>query len=126
MNKNLFTAVVALALCTACSSNPKYDFTAYVGPQQNWTTSAGGYVKSIKGIPIYTQYPAQPYILVGAVVVDSEKEVAKAAKYYHADAALIYRHTTTPNGSVVVTGPLWMNFPITDTRITAQLLRFKK
>jgi hypothetical protein len=123
--KNLWIAALALVLCAACSSTPKYNFSAYDGPQKNWTTSSGGYVKIVKGIPLYTQYPSRPYELIGAVVVDSEKELARAAKYYHADAALIYRHTTGVDGSVTFVSPLWLSFPITETRITAQLLRFK-
>lgn len=122
--KNLRTALLVLCFCTACGT-PNYHFVAYLGQQSNWTTSNGSYVKTVEGVPIYTQYPSRPYELVGAVIVDSDKALARAVKYYHADAALVYRRGTGVTGSVVLGGPLWMGFPITETRISAQLIRFK-
>ena len=104
--KPILSAALVLTLCSGCAN---YHYSAYVGAQQNWATAPGAYVETVKGVPIYGQYPSQPYILLGAVVVDSDKELANAVKHYHADAALIYKRGYFVNGS-----------------ISAQLIRFKR
>jgi hypothetical protein len=118
-------ALLSLGLLTACGT-PNYHFTAYVGQQRNWTTSPGSYVKIVEDVQIYNQYPSKPYELVGAVNVGSEKALARAVKFYHADAAIIYDRYSHLNGSMVLAGPPgYVAYPLTDSRITAQLVRFK-
>jgi hypothetical protein len=126
MRKNLFFAVASLSLLAACCC-PDYHYAAYVGAQKNWTTSDGAFARTVEGIPFYTQYPSRPYELVGSVHVKSEKALARAVKYYHADAALIYGEVKTVDGAVVVAGPgPAAVFPTSSTYISANLLRFKK
>jgi len=117
--------LLALILCAGCGT-PNYHFTPYVGQQKNWTTSTGSYVTMVEGVPLYSQYPAQPYDLVGAVMVDSDKALARAVKYYQADAALVYQRGKVVTGSVLVGGPVWTSVPLTETHISANLLRFKR
>ncbi|MCX6905416.1 MAG: hypothetical protein NTW03_18445 [Verrucomicrobia bacterium] len=123
--KTMFTAALALFFCAGCGT-PNYHFTPYVGQQKNWTTSTGSYVTIVEGVPLYSQYPPQPYELVGAVMVNSDKALARAVKYHQADAALVYQRGTVVTGSVLVGGPVWTSVPLTDTHISANLIRFKR
>ncbi|MGZ5545540.1 MAG: hypothetical protein ACXWIU_12770, partial [Limisphaerales bacterium] len=60
--------VVAVAAAVVGCGTP-YSFSPYVGQQKNWTTSPGGYVRDVQGVPFYApgQYPNKPYVIVGAV-----------------------------------------------------------
>ena len=42
------------------------------------------------------------------------------------DAAVVYQRGTVVTGSVVVGGPVWTSVPLTDTHISANLIRFKR
>jgi len=122
--KLAFTGLVALALLTGCSTN--FHFAEYVGPQKNWTTSPGGFVRTVSGVPIYSQFPSRPYELIGAVSVDNERQLARAVKRYGADAALLFQPTPLSGTSQVVPSPFWGGYSVIRFRITAHLIRFVK
>jgi hypothetical protein len=143
------TILRILPVCLAlglCGCGAGYSFSPYVGPQQNWTTGPGGYVRTVDHASIYSpgQYPPQPYIVLGAVSTDSEQNLAKAVREQHADAAIISTEQTSRTGSVsiavptaapvplgggrwgVIAGPgVVYNQPLTSTKITANLIKFK-
>ncbi|MGZ4964934.1 MAG: hypothetical protein ACXWDN_05640 [Limisphaerales bacterium] len=119
--------VVAVAAAVVGCGTP-YSFSPYVGQQKNWTTSPGGYVRDVQGVPFYApgQYPNKPYVIVGAVSTDSEENMARAAHEQHADAVLISHDQVYPTGSVAMAGAgvIWSE-PLTGRSITANLIRFK-
>jgi hypothetical protein len=53
--------------CTALglSSCAIGDYHAYVGAQKTWPTSAGSYVDTVEGIPIFYGFPPRPYVVLG-------------------------------------------------------------
>jgi hypothetical protein len=120
--------IPALLLMVVCGCGPGYNFSPYVGEQQNWTTQPGGYVKVVDNATIYPRgvFPNRPYIIIGSVTTDNEHNVAKAVHDQHADAALIYTDRTYRTGTVAVAGPgvIW-NVPLTGSQVNAQLIRFR-
>src|SRR5581483_11386965 len=72
---NLKTLKLFVPICAAaalCGCGTPYSFSPYVGAQQNWQTGPGGYVKVVNKATLYPpgQYPARPYIIIGAVTTD--------------------------------------------------------
>ena len=123
----LYLLPVSLALCF-CGCGPGYNFSPYVGQQQNWTTGPGGYVRMVDGVPFFApgQYPPQPYYVLGAVSTDSEDNLAKAAHKQHADAVLISGEASYRTGSVAWAAPGVAGVtPLTSTKITANLIKYK-
>jgi hypothetical protein len=119
--------LVSSALCF-CGCGPDYTFSPWTGPQSNWMTGPGGYVRMVDKVPLFSpgQYPSQPYIVLGAVNADSEDDVAKAVHEQHADAALISSERTYRTGSVGWAAPgVYGVTPLTSTRITANLIKYK-
>ena len=119
--------IAATAMAIIGCGTP-YTYSPYVGQQQNWTTSAGGYVRDVKGVPFYApgQYPNKPYTILGAVSTDSEDNLVRAAHEQHADAVLISHDQVYPTGSVEMAGAgvIWSQ-PTTGRAITANLIRFQ-
>jgi hypothetical protein len=105
-----------------------YSYSPYVGEQKNWTTTPGGYVRYVQGIPFYApgQYPNRPYEILGAASTDSEDNLVRAAREQHADAVLISEDHVYRTGSVAVAGGgmAWIT-PTTGRAITANLIRFR-
>src|SRR5580698_6329547 len=97
---------VSLALCL-CACGAGYTFSPWTGPQSNWTTGPGGYVKIVDNVPLFTpgQFPPKPYVLVGAVSTDSEDNLAKAVREQRADAAMISSEASVRTGSVAWAAP---------------------
>jgi hypothetical protein len=126
--RSLKTIIPGLVFLALCGCGPGYNFSPYVGQQQNWSTGTGGYVKVVDKATLYApgQYPTQPYIILGAVTTDGEENLAKAVHEQHADAALIANDITVRNGSVVVAagGVVWGE-PLRKRTLTANLIRFK-
>jgi hypothetical protein len=120
--------IPALLLIVVCGCGPGYNFSPYIGQQQNWTTQAGSYVKVVDGATLYApgQLPNRPYLIMGNVTTDNEHNLAKAVHEQHADAALIYVDRTYRTGTVAVAGPgmIW-NVPLTGSQMNAQLIKFK-
>jgi hypothetical protein len=111
-----------------CGCGTGYEFSPYVGQQQNWTTGAGGYVRMVDNVPLYSpgQFPPRPYILLGAVSTDSEGNLAKAVREQHADAALISSESVYRSGSVAVAAPgVFYAQPLHHTVISAQLIKYR-
>src|ERR1700678_3820010 len=81
----LYLLPVSLALFL-CGCGPGYNFSPYVGQQQNWTTGPGGYIRLGNHVPLFSQgqFPERPYLVLGAVSTDSEDNLAKAAREQHA------------------------------------------
>ncbi len=118
---------VSLALCL-CGCGPGYTFSPWTGPQSNWTTGPGGYVRIVDKVPIFApgQFPPQPYILIGAVNADNEGDLAKAARQQHADAAMLSSERVYRTGTVVWAAPgVSGATPVTSTKITANLIKYK-
>jgi hypothetical protein len=118
---------VSLALCL-CGCGPGYTFSPWTGPQGNWTTGPGGYVKIVDHVPLFTpgQFPPKPYILLGAVSTDSEGNLAKAVREQHADAAMISRESSYQSGAVAWAAPgVYGVTPLRHTVITANLIKYK-
>jgi hypothetical protein len=119
--------VTATAVAIVGCGTP-YTYSPYVGQQQNWTTSAGGYVRYVQDVPFYSpgQYPNKRYIIVGAVSTDSEDNMVRAAHEQHADAVLISHDQVYPTGTVAMAGAgVYWTQPTTGRSITANLIRFK-
>jgi hypothetical protein len=117
-----------LLLLGLCGCGPGYDFSPYIGQQENWQTQSGGYVKVVNNATIYPpgQFPNRPYIIIGSVSTDSQDNVAKAVHDQHADAALLYQDTKYRTGTVAVAGPgVFWNVPLTGSHVSAQLIRFR-
>lgn len=111
-----------------CGCGPGYEFSPYVGQQQNWTVGTGGYIRIVDNVSLYSpgQYPPRPYILLGAVSADSEENLAKAVRQQHADAALISSSSVYRTGSVAVAAPgVFVAEPLHRTVITANLIKYK-
>jgi hypothetical protein len=118
---------VSVALCL-CGCSPGYTFSPWSGPQQNWSTGPGGYVRLVDSVPLLApgQYPSRPYIVLGAVSTDSEANLAKAAREQHADAALLSGERVYRTGSVAWAAPgVYGVTPLTHTQITANLIKYK-
>jgi hypothetical protein len=118
---------VSLALCL-CGCGPGYTFSPWTGPQQNWTTGPGGYVRMIDNVPVFApgQYPSKPYVVLGAVTTDDEDNLADAAHEQHADAILLSTEYVRRTGSVAWAAPGVAGVsPITKTTITANLIKYK-
>jgi hypothetical protein len=118
---------VALALCV-CGCGAGYTFSPWTGPQGNWTTGPGGYVKIVGNVPLFTpgQFPPKPYVLLGAVSTDSEDNLAKAVREQHADAAMISGESSVRTGSIAWAAPgVYGVTPIRHTVITANLIKYR-
>jgi hypothetical protein len=118
---------VSLALCL-CGCGAGYTFSPWTGPQSNWTTGPGGYVKLVDKVPLFTpgQYPPKPYILLGAVSTDNEDNLAKAVRQQHADAAMISGESSYRSGSIAWAAPgVYGVTPLRHTVITANLIKYK-
>lgn len=118
---------VSLALCL-CGCGPGYTFTPWNGPQSNWTTGPGGYVRTVDNIPMFSpgQYPPRPYYIVGAVTTDSEDNLAKAVRQHNADAALISGEAVRRTGSVAWAAPgVYGVTPLTSKTITANIIKYR-
>lgn len=105
-----------------------YTYSPYVGEQKNWTTSPGGYVNMVDGVPFYApgQYPNKRYVILGAATSDNEHNLARAAHEQHADAVLVSHDQTYPTGSVSMAGAgVFWTQPTTGRTITANLVRFQ-
>ncbi|HEY3860940.1 MAG TPA: hypothetical protein VGO59_03555 [Verrucomicrobiae bacterium] len=119
---------LAGAALLLCGCGPDYNFTPWNGPQQNWSTGPGGYVRMVDNVAIYSpnQYPSRPYYVVGAVSTDSEENVAEAVRDKHADAALLSTETTRRTGSIAWAAPgVYGETPITKTVITANIIKYR-
>jgi hypothetical protein len=128
--KNLGFRIVLIAATAVAivGCGTPYTYSPYVGQQKNWTTSAGGYVRYVEGVPFYGpgQYPNKPYVILGAVSTDSEGNMVRAAREQHADAVLISHDETYPTGSVAMVGAgVYWSQPTTGRAITANLVRFQ-
>ncbi len=111
-----------------CGCGPGYEFSPYVGQQQNWTMGAAGYVRMVDKVPIYSpgQYPPRPYFVLGAVSTDNEGNLAKAVREQHADAALISTESVRRTGSVAWgRAGVYGVTPLTSKLITANLIKYK-
>jgi hypothetical protein len=121
--------IPALLLFVVCGCGPGYNFSPYIGQQQNWTTQTGGYVKVVDKATLYPagQFPNRPYIIIGSVTTDNEHNVAKAVHDQQADAALIFADRKYRTGTVAVAGPgmVW-DVPLTGSQMSAQLIKFKQ
>jgi hypothetical protein len=118
---------VSLALCL-CGCGPGYTFSPWTGPQSNWTTGPGGYVRMVDNVAFFGpgQYPSRPYIILGAVSTDNEDNLAKAAREQHADAALISGEAVRRTGSVAWAAPgVYGVTPLTSKTITANLIKYR-
>jgi hypothetical protein len=118
---------VSLALCL-CGCGPGYNFSPYVGQQQNWTTGPGGYIRLVDHVPLFSpgQFPSKPYVVLGAVSTDSEDNLAKAAREQHADAILLVSEAKYRTGSVAWAAPgVYGVTPLTSTKITANLIKYQ-
>lgn len=131
-----------LLLSVLCGCGAGYQFSPYVGQQQNWQIGTGGYVKQVDNATFYPpgQFPVRPYVIIGSVSTDSEGNLAKAVHEQKADAALIYTDQTVRTGTVAVGGPVLVptgggrvfvgpnvfgTIPLTKHTINAQLIKFK-
>jgi hypothetical protein len=115
-------------LLALCGCGPGYEFSPYVGQQQNWTMGAASYVRMVDKVPIYSpgQYPPRPYFVLGAVSTDNEGNLAKAVREQHADAALISTESVYRSGSVAVAAPgVFVAQPLHHTVITANLIKYR-
>jgi hypothetical protein len=118
---------LSLALCL-CGCSAGYTFSPWTGPQSNWTTGPGGYVKIVDNVPMFTpgQFPPKPYFIVGAVNTDSEDNLAKAVREQHADAAMISLESSVRTGSIAWAAPgVYGVTPIRHTTITANLIKYR-
>jgi hypothetical protein len=125
LSRVFWMALIAVAVI-GCGT--PYSYSPYVGEQKNWTTSPGGYVHYVQGIPFYApgQYPNRPYEILGAASTDSEENLVRAAREQHADAVLISEDHIYRTGSVAMAGAgvAWIT-PTTGRAITANLVRFR-
>jgi hypothetical protein len=118
---------LSLALCL-CACGPGYNFSPFVGQQQNWTTGPGGYIRLVDHVPLFSpgQFPSKPYYVLGAVSTDSEDNLAKAAHEQHADAILLVSEAKYRTGSIAWAAPgVYGVTPLTSTKIAANLIKYK-
>lgn len=118
---------VSLALCL-CSCGAGYTFAPWTGPQSDWSTGPGGYVRLVDHVPLFApgQFPSRPYYVLGGVTTDSEDNLAKAARDQHADAILLSSETSYRTGSIAWAAPgVYGVTPIRHTTITANLIKYK-
>jgi hypothetical protein len=118
---------VSLALFL-CGCGPGYTFTPWSGPQSNWSTGPAGYVRTVENVPFFSpqQYPPRPYYVLGAVTTDDEKNVAKAVRDQHADAAIISAEVVRRTGSVAWAAPgVYGVTPLTSKTITANIIKYR-
>jgi len=118
---------VSLALFL-CGCGPGYTYAPWTGPQSNWSTGPGGYVRMVDNVPLYApgQYPSRPYFLLGSVNTDSEDNLAKAAHQQHADAILLSSESVRRTGSIAWAAPgVYGVTPLTSKVITANLIKYK-
>jgi hypothetical protein len=118
---------VSLAVCL-CGCGAGYTFTPWTGPQDNWTTGPGGYVRTVDNVPIFAplQYPPKPYFVLGAVITDKESKVAKAVRQQHGDAAILSSESVRRTGTVAWAVPgVYGVTPVTKTTITANIIKYK-
>jgi hypothetical protein len=118
---------ISLALCL-CGCGPGYNFSPYLGQQQNWTTGPGGYVRLVDNVPLFSpgQFPSRPYVVLGGVNTDNEDNLAKAAREQHADAILLVSESVVRTGSVAWAAPgVYGVTPLTSKRITANLIKYR-
>ena len=128
--------IPAFLLFVVCGCGTPYNFSPYVGQQENWGTQPGGFVKVVDNATLYPpgQLPNRPYIIIGDVTAHSEGDVAKAVHEQHADAALVYNSRTYQNGTLTLGGAgggyhgggafAWST-PLTHTDVNARLIKFK-
>jgi hypothetical protein len=120
--------IPVLLLTVFCGCGAGYDFSPYVGQQQNWQIQSGSYVRVVDKATLYSpgQFPDRPYFILGSVTTDSEGNVAKAVHAQHADAALISTDHIYRTGTVAVAraGVFW-GIPLTHTDVSAQLIKFR-
>jgi len=124
---NICLLSLSLALCL-CGCGPGYTYSPYAGPQQNWTTGPGGYIRLVDHVPLFSpgQFPSRPYVVLGAVTTDSEDNLAKAAREQNADAILLSSESVVRTGSVAWGAPgVYGVTPLTSRRITANLIKYR-
>ncbi|HZM01528.1 MAG TPA: hypothetical protein VFC44_00770 [Candidatus Saccharimonadales bacterium] len=120
--------IPALLLIGLCGCGPGYDYSPYVGAQQNWTTNPGSYVRMVDHVKIYPQgeYPERPYLILGSVRGGNEHDIAKAVRDQGGDAAMIFSDQTVRSGSVQIAGPgIIFNQPLRRTIVTAQVVKYR-
>jgi hypothetical protein len=118
---------VSLALFL-CGCGPGYTFTPWTGPQNSWSTGPAGFIRTVDNVPFFSaqQYPPRPYYLLGAVTTDDEKNVAKAVRDQHADAAIISAEVVRRTGSVAWAAPgVYGVTPLTSKTITANIIKYR-
>ena len=73
MRCNMKKMIPALLLFVVCGCARPYNFSPYVGQQQNWGIQPGGFVKVVDGAHLYPpgQFPDRPYIVIGDVSTHS-------------------------------------------------------
>ena len=118
---------VSLAL-GLCSCGASYTFAPWTGPQSDWSTGPGGYVRLVDHVPLFApgQFPSRAYYVLGGVTTDNEDNLAKAARDQHADAILLSSETSYRTGSIAWAAPgVYGVTPIRHTTITANLIKYK-
>lgn len=84
----LIGSSVTLAGCANIQYHP------YIGQQQDWQTSTGGFANEDYSIPIFDGFPPQPYHVLGALKVTTDQRgnpdqwAAGTAHQHHADALM--------------------------------------
>ena len=70
--------IPALLLFLLCGCSTGYNYSPYVGQQENWSTQPGGFVKVVDGATLYApgQLPNRPYVVIGDVTAHSEDGVS--------------------------------------------------
>jgi len=127
MKKMICLWPLSLALCL-CGCGPGYTFTPWAGPQGNWTTGPGGYVRTVDNVQMYSpgQLPSRSYYIIGAVNTDSEDNLAKAVRDKHGDAAMISGESVRRTGSIGWGGPGFYGVtPLTSKTITANIIKYR-
>jgi hypothetical protein len=126
--KKIIPALLLIGAFGLCGCGPGYDFSPWVGAQQNWTTMPGTYGHMVDHVMLFPRgsYPDRPYNILGSATGGSEHDIAKAVKGQGGDAAIIYSETTTRNGSVAIAGPgMIFEQPLRKTVVTAQIIKYR-